>query len=359
MPRAMPRQRLVVAQRDQRLEQRGDLAVDPVAEPALHLLGDLGLGVLVDERLNLRARARRRRPPACRPRARPTSARPARSRRSRCRGRCRTCRRASESAGASAATPAARRVRACSASADGSSRKRNPSSRPMNWSSILTSPFSVTVATRPSFCFSRRISTRCAGRRTAGSAARAARPTAGLLPHGSPRANGPRRPPRPPRCADVGPGADIGQPLADSASMSPSVRSMRAICRASQSVGMPPAVVQEAEEPGAEARVLGRRDLAEVGHLADVPEQPHVRRAPDALADLGALAERAQRREVVRLAGAGEVGAVRRRLEARDQRRDAGEVEPGVAPLQPARAARSGGSRSPRPPRGRAAAPRR
>ena len=159
MPRAMPRQRLVVAQRDQRLEQRGDLAVDPVAEAAAHLLGDLGIGVLVDEGLHLRARARRRRRPACRRRARPTSARPARSRRSRCRARCRTCRRAGDSAGASAATPAARRVRACSASAVGSSRKRKPSSRPTNWSSIETSPFSVTVATRLSLCFSRRIST--------------------------------------------------------------------------------------------------------------------------------------------------------------------------------------------------------
>ncbi len=37
----------------------------------------------------------------------------------------------------------------------------------------------------------------CAGRRTAGSAARATHPTAGLLPHGSRRANGLRRPPRP------------------------------------------------------------------------------------------------------------------------------------------------------------------
>ena len=104
-------------------------------------------------------KADRRRRRACRPRARPTSGRPARSRRSRCRARCRTCRRAASSAGASAATPAARRVRAWSASAGGSSRKRNPSSRPMNWSSIETSPFSVTVATRVSFCFSRRIRT--------------------------------------------------------------------------------------------------------------------------------------------------------------------------------------------------------
>ena len=64
-----------------------------------------------------------------------------------------------DSAGASAARPAARSVRAWSASAEGSRRKRKPSSRPMNWSSIETSPFSVTVATRLSLCFNRRIST--------------------------------------------------------------------------------------------------------------------------------------------------------------------------------------------------------
>ena len=42
-------QALVVAERDQRREMLGDAAVEPVAEPALHLLGDGGLGVVVDE----------------------------------------------------------------------------------------------------------------------------------------------------------------------------------------------------------------------------------------------------------------------------------------------------------------------
>ena len=48
-------QALVVAERDQRREMLGDAAVEPVAEPALHLLGDGGLGVVVDEGLHLRA----------------------------------------------------------------------------------------------------------------------------------------------------------------------------------------------------------------------------------------------------------------------------------------------------------------
>ena len=47
-------------------------------KPAAHLLGDVEAGLLVDEGLDLRAAAHRRPAPACRPRARPTSGRPAR-----------------------------------------------------------------------------------------------------------------------------------------------------------------------------------------------------------------------------------------------------------------------------------------
>ena len=362
MPRAMPRQRLVVAQRDQRLEERGDLAVDPVAEPAAApsrrsagsassstkgctcgrervgaghqppdrvlaphqpaLLGhvDLGVGGVVELVGAQRQRRRERRDPG----------------------------------GAQGARGSRRRR-------SGSSRKRKPSSRPTNWSSILTSPFSVTVATRLSFCFSRRISTRGApvdeplGQPRVQRVRQPVFYRTGLL---APMVRvvdpGRRAAPRRSRCGYT-PGA------CDSASMSPSVRSMRAICRASQSVGMRAAAVQEAEEPGAEARVLGRRDLAEVrapGRRPRAAARPPRPRMPRRASRRSRPAPAASRGRPPRGRGPGRArsGAASRLAISAGTLR---EVEPGVAPLQPARAARSGGSRSPRPPRGRAAAPRR
>jgi hypothetical protein len=76
------------------------------------------------------------------------------------------------------------------------------------------------------------------------------------------------------------------------------------------------------------------RHLAEVGHLADVPEQPHVGGAGDAGADLGDVLQGAQGRHVVGLAGAHEVGVLARRLEAGEERLDRAEVEAAVAPLE-------------------------
>ena len=66
-----PGQGLVLLHPQQRLEQRRDLAVDEMLQPAGDLLGHLGAGLVVDEGLRPAASARRRPSPACRPRCSP------------------------------------------------------------------------------------------------------------------------------------------------------------------------------------------------------------------------------------------------------------------------------------------------
>ena len=137
-----------------------------------------------------------------------------------------------------------------------------------------------------------------------------------------------------PALRHVGPCADVGQPLGQRVDVA--VGSIDAGDLPRQPVGRDAAAaLQEAEEPDAEAGVLGERDLAEVGDLADVPEQAGVRRAPRSRSRTSGWRELLQGREVVGLAGALQVGMVGRRLEAGDQRLGGGEVERGVAPLQP------------------------
>ena len=163
-----------------------------------------------------------------------------------------------------------------------------------------------------------------------------AHPTGGLLPHGSRHANGRRRRSTPvaaPRRSTCG----CRRGRFDSASMSPSVRSMRAICRASQSVGMPPSR-RKRQIRRQRRRVLGERHLAEIRHLADVPEQLHVGGAAHA-ARRGRASGRAPsasrgRRPRGRGLRSGTVGAD---LEARDQVARAREVERGVPPVAAAK----------------------
>ena len=137
-----------------------------------------------------------------------------------------------------------------------------------------------------------------------------------------------------PALGDVGPCADICQPLRQRVDVA--VGSIDAGDLPREPVGRDAApALQEAEEPDAEAGVLGQRHLAEVGDLADVPEQAHVRRGPQAVADLGDAGELLQGGEVVGLAGALQVGMAGRRLEAGHQPLRGAELEGGVAPLQP------------------------
>jgi hypothetical protein len=60
--------------------------------------------------------------------------------------------------------------------------------------------------------------------------------------------------------------------------MSPSVRSMRAMLRASQSSGTRPPSCRKPKMPRQQPRMFGRRDAAEIGDAADVPQKPHVAR---------------------------------------------------------------------------------
>ena len=230
----------------------------------------------------------------------------------------------------------------------------------MNWSSIDTSPFSVTVATRPSLCFSRRISTlRAAVDEPLGQlrVQRVRQPVfyrTGLV---APMV----------RVVDPGPAAAPRRSMCGYTPTASTTRRCRlrfGRCARSAAPASRSGCRRRRAGSGRAARrgsaCSAERHLAEVRDLADVPEQPHVaaRRAAGRACPASRRARAASRGRRPRGRAAGRAGRAAPRGSRSAPRRCA-KSSRGVAPLQPARAARSGGSRSPRPPRGRAAPPRR
>ena len=144
-----------------------------------------------------------------------------------------------------------------------------------------------------------------------------------------------------PALRHVGPCADIRQPLRQRVDVAVGSIDARDLPR--QPVGRDAAAaVQEAEEPDAEARVLGRASPCGSRGSGRRPRAAARRgRRAAGRATSGISAELLQRREVVGLAGAlqvraGPARASRLAISASGLR----EVERGVAPLQPAPAAR-------------------
>ena len=231
-------------------------------------------------------------------------------------------------------------------------RKRNPSSRPTNSPSTVTSPLSFTSATRLSFCFSRRSSTdgapvdKSLRQRAVQRIRQAVFYRAGLLaPMGFRH--------RPSRCVAPHRSMCGYRPAAStSVSMSPAVRSMRATCPRQPVVGHPAAFVQEAEDPGQQAgmlglaecrgnRACGRHPTAaarRAGCGTPVADLGPVRAAPSARADRRPRAPR--RQPFVARCGASSEAISRSTVPNSSAR---------VAPHQPADRRRSGGSRWPRP----------
>ena len=285
MPRAMPVSVSSPLQRDQRLEERGDPAVDPVPRPAADLLGDLGAGVLVDEGLDLRAERVRAgdeladgvlaphqpallgdvdlgvgrvvelvRPEAQRRRQRREAGGAQRAGLVGVGGRVEPEAEALEPADELVLDPDLAVLRHCGQQAlpllqpahQDRGAPVHETLRQLHVQRIRQPVFYRTGLVAPMV--------------------RVVHPG--------------------PALRDVGPGADVGQPLRQRVDVAIGSIDARDLPR--QPVGRDAAAaLQEAEDAHAEAGVLGERHLAEVGDLADVPEQPRVRRPAQPVAHLG------------------------------------------------------------------------
>ena len=97
-----------------------------------------------------------------------------------------------------------------------------------------------------------------------------------------------RRPARPARCDDVGPGADVGDAREQRVGVAVHAVEGRHLGRHPVLGQAPGRAAQVPVDLAEQPRVRVGQDVAEVGHLADVPEQPHRlrrvapgRRSPD------------------------------------------------------------------------------
>ena len=133
---------------------------------------------------------------------------------------------------------------------------------------------------------------------------------------------------------DIGPGADICQPLRNGVDVASGP--VDAFDGPAKPIRRDMSILQETEDPRQQSRVLHGRDPAEIGHPAHVPQQAHVLAAADAVLDLGEVAQDLQRRHVVGLAPAGQQFVAGAGLQAFDQPVHAAEIQLAVTPDQPA-----------------------
>ena len=133
---------------------------------------------------------------------------------------------------------------------------------------------------------------------------------------------------------DVGPGADVGDARGERVDVA--VAAVDPIDLARHPV-LGQALLaggQEAVDAAQQAGVLIGQDLLEVGDLADLPEQAHGAGIAGQLRDLRIAGERRQRREVVGLADADQLGLRRPALQGAEQKPRRTEVEVPVAPVE-------------------------
>ena len=134
---------------------------------------------------------------------------------------------------------------------------------------------------------------------------------------------------------DIGPGADEGQPFRQRIDVA--FGSVDAVYLPRQPLGRDAALpLDELEDALAERGVLIGRNLAEIGDLADIPQQPDVRPALHPVVHLRQAPEGFQRQEVVGLTRALQFLVPRTFLQRGDQPFRMTEIELRIAPLQSA-----------------------
>ncbi len=132
---------------------------------------------------------------------------------------------------------------------------------------------------------------------------------------------------------DVCPGAHIGQPLGQRVDVA--LGPVDPVDLALEPVRRHPALfMQEPEDPAQKRGMFGVRDAAKVGNPANIPQKTHRGGCAGAGANLGLLGQRAQRHQIVGLAGAHQKRVVAALFERGNQRIETREIQRIVAPLQ-------------------------